>query len=374
MTAAPQLDPAIEILIRELFADILSNRGANILDMQTQDSHILMKLEQASTRVQDGLEFDARSDVPLVSVVIPVYRSEGYLARTVQAVLAHGETERFDIEIVLVNDSSPDDVWSVIELLAEAEPRVVAVSLSRNYGQHAANVVGFRYASGDCVITMDDDLQNPPEEIDRLVDRWNQGHDLVIGAFADKQHERVRSLGSKTMQLLNRKVFDTPDDLIMTNFRLIDRSILDKINAYRTPAPYTTGLAVMFSENPANVIVRHDERRDGVSNYNLVRLVRLAWSVVFNYSNLPIKVLVAVGGVGSFMAFAYSLFLIVKAVVSGSGVPGWTSLALMVSVGNAVILAILSIIGEYLLVLLRQLSAREHFHVNKVIRGEERNQ
>lgn len=336
-----------------------------------QQADILFSSKQDASAAPVGqLVAEERVERPLVSIVIPVYRSETYLAKTVQAVLAQGASDRFDVEVVLVNDSSPDDVWSVIELLAESDPRIVAVSLSRNYGQHAANVVGFRYASGDCAITMDDDLQNPPEEIDRLVDRWLDGHDLVIGAFADKQHERVRSLGSKTMQLLNRRVFDTPDDLVMTNFRLIDRSILDKINAYRTPAPYTTGLAVMFSENPANVIVKHDERRDGSSNYNLVRLTRLAWSVLFNYSNLPIKVLVAVGGVGSLSAFALSLFLILKAVVAGSAVPGWTSLALVVALSNAVILAILSIIGEYLLVLLRQMSARDHFHVKKVIRHQ----
>lgn len=337
-----------------------------------QQADILFSAKQKVSKARVGQgDAEERVERPLVSIVIPVYSSESYLAKTVQAVLAHGTSDRFDVEVVLVNDSSPDEVWSVIELLAESDPRIVAVSLSRNYGQHAANVVGFRYASGDCAITMDDDLQNPPEEIDRLVDRWLEGHDLVIGAFADKQHERVRSLGSKTMQLLNRRVFDTPDDLVMTNFRLIDRSILDKINAYRTPAPYTTGLAVMFSANPANVLVKHDERRDGTSNYNFVRLARLAWSVLFNYSNLPIKVLVAVGGVGSLSAFALSLFLILKAVMAGSDVPGWTSLALVVAVSNAVILAILSIIGEYLLVLLRQLSARDHFHVKQVIRSQE---
>ncbi len=340
------------------------------MTMNSQIDTLLSNKQGAVTSSLDRKRSGERAERPLSSIVIPVYRSESYLAKTVQTVLAHGTSDRFDVEVILVNDSSPDDVWSIIELLADADPRIVAVSLSRNYGQHAANVVGFRYASGDCAITMDDDLQNPPEEIDRLVDRWLEGHDLVIGAFADKQHERVRSLGSKTMQLLNRRVFNTPDDLVMTNFRLIDRSILDKINAYRTPAPYTTGLAVMFSENPANVIVKHDERRDGTSNYNLVRLTRLAWSVVFNYSNLPIKVLVTVGGVGSLTAFAFSLFLILKAILAGSDVPGWTSLALVVAVSNAVILAILSIIGEYLLVLLRQLSARDHFHVKKVIRHQ----
>lgn len=307
-----------------------------------------------------------------LSVVIPVFRSENHIAQTVERVLGFADDSGINLELILVNDSSPDDVWAVLELLAQADPRVLAVSLSKNYGQHAANIVGFRYVTGDCVITMDDDLQNPPEQIPRLVERWSQGHDLVIGTFDSKKHDRLRSLGSRTMQTINRRVFATPEHLTMTNFRLIDRSIVERINHYNTPSPYTTGLAVMFATNPANVGVEHHERESGSSNYNLWRLGKLAWSIVFNYSNLPIKALVAVGSVGSLLAFVISVVLIVKAALAGSQVPGWTSLALLIALSNAVILAVLSIIGEYLLVLLRQLSSREHFYVERVLRGGDR--
>jgi len=301
------------------------------------------------------------------SVVVPVYNSEKIVSTTIDRIIAFFESKAWKFEIILVNDCSPDGSWTIISERAEEDNRIVAVNLIKNYGQHTANIVGFRYVTGDCAITMDDDLQNPPEEIEKLVDEYVKGFDLVVGTFGEKKHASHRRLGSNMMQLLNKNIFKGPSDFRYTNFRLMDKSVIERINKYKNHYPYTSGMAMMFSRRQTNISVRHEARAVGQSNYNLKKLINLAWSILFNYSNIPIRLLVAVGLLVSFVSLFISITLVLRALLLGTSGTGWTSLMVVVSTSNAVLFLSISILGEYLAVISKQMRMERHFYIGDVV-------
>ena len=251
--------------------------------------------------------------MPKYSVVIPVYNSADIVAETVDRVAGFFNDSGLDYEMVLVNDGSCDNSWDIILGKTKENPHIIAINFLKNYGQHTANFCGFKESTGDYVITLDDDLQNPPEEIIHLIKKAEEeNYDLVIGQFEKKRHPFYRRLGSYLIGKLNARIFGKPKDLILTNFRMMRREVVDRLCAYNTNFPYITGLALWFSSNPANVLVRHEERRTGSSNYNLLRIVKLVFLILFNYSSYPLRLLGGIGIVVSFLSLVLGMFYILK--------------------------------------------------------------
>lgn len=307
---------------------------------------------------------------PNYSVVIPVYNSDAIVAETVQRTI--GFFEEFDpsFEIILVNDGSPDNSWDVISSMARNDPRVVAINLLRNSGQHAANLCGFRASRGRWLVTMDDDLQNPPEEIARLVEKARDGHDLVIGQFREKQHAGYRKLGSRVIRALNRQIFGQPRDLVLSNFRLIRRDVVDRINAYRGPYPYIPGLCLLYTACPANTDVDHHARKVGTSNYNGRKIAFLVAAILFNYSSFPLRVVAATGMGVAVVAFALGIYYLIDGVISKSQVPGWTTLVVLLAFFNGVMMMMLAILGEYVVRILNQISVNDPYVVADQVRTD----
>ena len=300
------------------------------------------------------------------SIVIPVYNSEQVVGTTIDRVVETFTQAGLDFELICVNDGSPDASWRVISERAESVPRVLAVDLMRNYGQHYANLAGFAEATGDYVITMDDDLQNPPEEALRLIEAAvSGGHEVVFGKFEQKQAAGPRRLGSMMVGRLNRRVFGQPNDLVVSNFRILRRDVVDRILASRTAYPYITGQALMFSQNRANVTVRHDARPVGKSNYNLTRIVRLVLTILFSYSSWPLRAAATVGFAISALSFLFGGYLVVRAIAFDVSVPGWTSIMVLLSIFNGVTIALLSMIGEYVVRTLNTVSHDTSFHITR---------
>ncbi|WP_027080903.1 glycosyltransferase family 2 protein [Luteimonas mephitis] len=302
-------------------------------------------------------------ETPSYSVVIPVYNSEAVVADTVLRTVKF--FEQFDelFEIILVNDASPDNSWNVIADIARRDPRVIAINLLRNSGQHAANLCGFRASRGRWLVTMDDDLQNPPEEIARLVEKAEAGHDLVIGRFRQKQHAGYRKLGSRVIRELNRRIFGQPRDLTLSNFRLIRRDVVDRINAYRGPYPYIPGLCLLYAARAANADVEHHSRKVGSSNYNWRKIAFLVSAILFNYSSFPLRVVAAVGMGVATIAFALGIFYLVDGMFSKSQVPGWTTLVVLLAFLNGVLMVMVAILGEYVVRILNQISVADPYMV-----------
>ncbi len=298
------------------------------------------------------------------SVVIPVFESEKIVATTVRSVLDTFDAAGLTVEVLLVNDGSKDGSWGVIAGLADADRRVVAVNLLHNYGQHHANLAGLREATGDYVITMDDDGQNPADQALVLVEKAVAGgHDVVFGAFSQKRAAGYRRLGSRAIAAINRRVFGQPADLVVSNFRILRRDVVDRIVASRTAHPYITGQALLYSHDRANVVVRHEPRSVGSSHYNPVRIARLVLTILFSYSVFPLRL---AAGFGFFVAGAslvIGLAALVRGLVVDSQVPGWTSIIVALAVLNGVVIALLSMLGEYVVRTLNTVSASETFHV-----------
>ncbi len=197
------------------------------------------------------------------SIVIPVYNSEPLVGETVDRVVEVFSASGLKYELILVNDGSHDGSWNVIADRARAHPQVTAINLLKNYGQHHANLAGFQESTGDYVITMDDDLQNPPEEALKLIDKAMHGHDVVFGKFERKQSAGYRRIGTRLIAMINRRIFLQPPDLVVSNHRILRRDVVDRICAARNAHPYITGQALMYSSCPANTAVRHEPRPAG---------------------------------------------------------------------------------------------------------------
>ena len=297
------------------------------------------------------------------SIVIPVYNSRDIVGKTVDRVVEVFEGAGLRYEVLLVNDGSPDDSWKVISALARTHEHVVALNLLKNYGQHHANLAGFMEARGDYVITMDDDLQNPPEEALLLIDKALEGHDVVFGQFASKKAAGYRQIGSKLISMINRRIFGQPDDLAVSNYRILHRDVVDRICASRTAHPYITGQALLFSNNPANVVVRHEKREVGKSGYNLVRILRLVLTILFSYSSYPLRAAALAGFALAGLSFLLGGYYLVHGLLSHSRVPGWTTLIVLLSAFNGFTIALLSMLGEYVVRTLNAVSVEQSFHV-----------
>ena len=310
------------------------------------------------------------------SVVIPVYNSAAIVGKTIDRTAAFFEERGWDYELILVNDGSRDQSWPVLREKACANEHVTAINLLHNYGQHTAVLCGLRQSTGDYVITLDDDLQNPPEEIIHLVEKANEGHDLVFGRFRQKKHRLYRRQGSLLINLINKQIFHTPDDIVPSNFRLIERDVVNRICSYRTSYPYITGLlvsglALMFSANPANVWVEHQKRPVGKSNYNFFKIVELVMRILFNYSTYPLRVVSILGLVVSGISFLLGLYYLGKALFVGTRVPGWATTVVLLAFFNGMSLLVLSMLGEYTMRLLNQVSYTECYEIKEIITYED---
>jgi len=218
-----------------------------------------------------------------ISVVIPVYNSAQTLRELrerLERVLGDLVGERY--EIVFVNDGSTDSSWDILNEMASTSDKIVAVNLTKNFGQHNALMCGFSQAQGMYIITLDDDLQNPPEETPKLFNEIQTGYDVVYGIFGTKQHSKFRNLGSEFVQFVYRKTFNM--NIRISSFRIIRREIIQRIMSYKKSFTYIDGLISWFTNNIGSVLVEHHQRQEGKSGYSLKKLMVLALNMVTNFS------------------------------------------------------------------------------------------
>jgi polyisoprenyl-phosphate glycosyltransferase len=316
-----------------------------------------------ATTEAEHLRASAGASQYTYSVVVPVYNSEGVVGDTVDRIRAFFDSVGLRHQVVLVNDGSRDGSWEVIAERARRDPHVVALDLLRNYGQHRANLAGFREATGDFVITMDDDLQNPPDQILPLIDKALEGHDVVFGRFERKRAPWHRRWGSSLITSINRRVFDQPEDLTVSNFRILRREVVDRICRSRTAHPYVTGQALLYSRSPADVLVRHEPRTVGASGYTLPRILRLVLTILFSYSLWPLRVAASIGFAVTALSFLIGLFYLGRAWFVDTPVQGWTTLVVLLSFLGGCIIALLSMVGEYLIRILDAMNSEDAYHV-----------
>ncbi len=288
-----------------------------------------------------------------ISAVIPVYNSAGGLLALTDRLAAQLEAVSDEFEIILVNDGSRDDSWAVIQRLSNVHAFVRGINLSRNYGQHSALLCGIRAARHAVIVTLDDDLQNPPEEIPRLLEKLAEGHDVVYGAPAARNHGLMRNLASAISKLALRYTMDSDAARHVSPYRAFHRDIRDAFREFDGPYVSIDVLLTWGAERFSHITVRQDPRQFGASQYRLRTLMRHALNMLTGFSSIPLRVASVLGflfsGVGTLL-LAYTL---VRYVVDGVAVRGFAFLAAAITLFSGVQLFSLGVIGEYI--------ARIHF-------------
>ncbi len=292
-----------------------------------------------------------------LSVVVPVYNSQDTVPVLVQRLTNALQALTDSYEIILVEDGGPDGSWAAIEAAREAYgEHLVAVQLMRNYGQHNALMCGLNLARGEYVVTMDDDLQNPPEEIGRLLEGIrSQGLDLVYGTSHERSHAAWRNLGAAVIWQFYRTVFGSK--VTPTTFRVMRHQLVRSVLFYDLNFTYLDGLLAWCTSRIGAVDVEHHARTHGRSGYSLRKLLLLALNLYTNFSLLPLQIVSAVGLLTALSGFALGAFYLVQYLATNISVPGFASTIIAILVlGGAQLLA-LGVIGEYL--------GRLHLNVNR---------
>lgn len=286
----------------------------------------------------------------LYSIVVPVYKSEKSLHELYERIHETFEHIEEDYELILVEDGGEDDSWQVMRSLRERNDKVRIIRLMRNFGQHNALMCGFSFASGDYVITMDDDLQNPPEEIPKLIDAINTSDvDLVCGIPERKEQSWIRNAGSFLFFYLLSRIFKLDRAFQMSNFRIIRRRVVDDILQVRTPNPVVGPLVLKVTNRIGSVTVDHRRRPHGKTTYTPRKLVAHFLHGILYHSTLPLKWVFFFGVFSILMAFALSAYYLALFLLGRIAVPGWITLVLLVLFFSGIIMFSLGIIGEYLL-------------------------
>ncbi len=256
--------------------------------------------------------------------------------------------DRTAFEVILVNDASTDDSWDAIAALSRADARVHGIDLARNFGQHNATLAGIRRARYDVIVTIDDDLQHPPEEIPALLAKLAEGHDVVYGTPADYRQPLSRVVASRFMRLALRQVVPSGMARHVTAFRAFRAEVATAFAQHRAPHVSIDALLAWGTARFAAVTVRHEPRSAGESNYTTFALVRYAFTMMTGFSARPLRLVSLVGFAFTLIGAAMLALVVVNRVLRGAAVPGFTFLAASLALFSGIQLFALGTIGEYL--------------------------
>ncbi len=306
-----------------------------------------------------------------VSFVIPCYRSEQTLPGVVKEICAAMERlERYTYEIVLVNDSSPDDTMGTIRRLAGELPCVTGIGLAKNFGQHAAIMAGLHEADGDIVVCLDDDGQTPADEVGKLLCGIEQGSDVVYARYAHKKHSVFRNFGSRINELMTRIMLGKPKDLYISSYFAARRFVVEDMLHYENCYPYVIGLVLRATKNITNVDVTHRERTSGASGYTMRKLLALWFNGFTAFSIKPLRIATVIGVATAASGFLYGVYTVIKKFVRPDVPLGFSSMmSALVFIGGMIML-MLGLIGEYIGRMYISMNRSPQFVVREKVTGE----
>jgi undecaprenyl-phosphate 4-deoxy-4-formamido-L-arabinose transferase len=299
-----------------------------------------------------------------LSIVIPVYHGERTVGRLVERLFAELDSA-YELEVVLVNDGSPDGSAAVCRRLAQANRSVKFVNLSRNFSEHNAVMAGLNHATGDYVCVMDDDFQNPPSEVIKLVAELERGYDVAWSRYAVKRHHPLRNLGSRFNNFVATVLLDKPSELYLSSFKAMSRFVVDELIKYDGPYLYIDGLILRFTRNYAQVLVAHDPRADGKSGYTLRKLVSLWLNMFTSFSVIPLRLASAAGMVCAVLGVVLAAMFVVEKLRYPDLPAGWASVIVSLLLVGGIQLFALGMIGEYLGRLFLKENGRPQFVVKE---------
>lgn len=309
-----------------------------------------------------------------LSFVIPCYGSENTIESVVDEIRNTVKTrsDKYDYEIILVSDHSPDNVFSVIESLAKNDRKITGIELARNFGQHSAILAGFHSVTGDIVVCLDDDGQTPADQMFTLIDGLDDECDVVFARYDEKKHSLFRNFGSKLNDKMACYLIDKPKDLKIMSYFACRRYVIDEVLRYNNPYPYMSGLLLRTTKNIKNVTIKHRSRLSGESGYNLRKLFSLWVNGFTSFSVKPLRVATFVGVTSSILGFLYGVYVIINKLVNPDTPLGYSSMMAAFLLIGGIIMIMLGIIGEYVGRIYISLNEAPQFVVRRKISFDDR--
>ncbi len=291
------------------------------------------------------------------SVVIPCYNSERTIENLVNKLNDVMADIDSDYEIILINDGSKDGTWNVIQELARKNDKIIGLNLMKNYGQHNALLCGIREGKYDVAITIDDDLQHPPEEIPKLLKSLGEDVDVVYGSAEEQVHGLFRNISSKLVKLTLAIIMGTKIATKVSAFRVFRTKLREAFENYNSPN-VSIDVLLSWGTNKFNFVeVKHSERKEGRSNYSFLKLATHAFDMITGFSIVPIRIAIITGLFFTFFGFLIMAYVLGRYIIVGGSIPGFPFLASIVTIFSGAQLFSLGVIGEYI--------ARIHFRSMK---------
>lgn len=305
-----------------------------------------------------------------ISVVIPVYESAATIRKLVDELIIN--LRLHELEIILVNDGSSDNSHDECILAFKKYPDIIRyIWLTKNFGEHNAVLAGLNNVTGDYAVIIDDDFQNPPEEINKLINEAIQHkYDVVYSHYTKKQHSRFRNFGSWFNNLVATWLLNKPRYLYLSSFKCLNRFIIQEIIKYKGPFPYIDGLILRSTRNIGKVLIQHDKRRKGKSNYTFKKLIMLWFNMFVNFSINPLRLSTILGFSLFVIGFILSFYSIIEKILN-PGIPmGVTSIFVAILLLSGIQMLMLGVLGEYLGKLLLADNQTPQFVVRTIFTGE----
>lgn len=303
-----------------------------------------------------------------LSIVVPVYNEsenlEEFSRRTLDAAGLIGKP----FELIFVDDGSSDGSWEILEGIQKENQGVVKlVGFNRNYGQHMAIIAGFERVQGEIIVTLDADLQNPPEEIPKLVKKMEEGFDVVAGWRENRQDSIYRTWPSLIVNKVASRVVGVKQHDYGCMLRAYSREVVDQINSCTECTTFIPALANTFARKTCEIHVRHADRSAGKSKYNLFKLIRLNFDLMTGFSLVPLQLVSIMGLLIAMLGFGFGVFLFIRRLIVGPEVEGVFTLFAILFVFIGLQIFVIGLLGEYIGRMFREVQRRPRYHIRRVL-------
>ncbi len=303
---------------------------------------------------------------PYISIVIPVYNEEQNLNPLFDRLYPVMQGIGKPFEIIFTDDGSRDRSLDILKQLSGRYPEVKVVEFNGNFGQHMAILAAFEQSGGDIVVTLDADLQNPPEEIPKLVAEVTKGHDVVGSIRQKRQDSFFRRTASRLVNITTRKMTGMKMSDYGCMLRAYNRDVINNINRCQETTTFIPALAQTFASNPSEVEVAHAERAEGESKYSLYKLVRLNFDLMTGFSVVPLQLFALMGALTSLAAIAFAVFLLIRRFIVGAEVEGVFTLFAILFFFIGIIIFGIGLVGEYVGRIYQEVRRRPRYVIRRM--------
>ena len=307
----------------------------------------------------------------LISLVIPTYKGAKTLPKLIEELMIIFKNHK--IEIIIVNDFSPDTTHEDVMLLLDKYPnKITYLKLSKNFGEHSATMAGLRHSEGNLIVIMDDDGQNPPEEAYKLAEfSLKSEYDVIFTKYQIKKDSFIRNLMSKIANISAQIILKKPKEIYFSSFKAIKRNIVDEIIKYEGAYPYIDGLIFSITSNIGSFDVIHKERKQGKSSYNIYKLAKHYSNLIINFSTFPIHLFSVLGLIITIISFLVIIAIAVEKMINPNVPIGYSTLISVLIFFSGVQLLFLGLIGEYVGKILKNVNKENQYFIDFIKKKDE---